>query len=222
MFKTSNGACGNVVLNFQGNPKNELGVLGEAYHRAGKMLVENFAAQRAYHDFDSCPIVFLYRHALELLIKAVMNLGNQLSVLTDNRELATDNLLSEGHGLVKHLPKVNKIFEAVGWKDAFVQAGLPGAEALIKEFEDVDPGGFAFRYSVKKDGTASVDQHFVFAPSEFAARLDPVLDALYGACIGLEEYRDLAVELRAEAAAEYYGSGYDDYYNDMFEDYDPF
>ena len=72
LFKAIDGADGNVVLNFQGSPKNELEVLGAAYHRAGRSLVAQFSSQPGYHDFDGCPIASLYRQALELLIKAVL------------------------------------------------------------------------------------------------------------------------------------------------------
>jgi hypothetical protein len=203
LFKAIDGADGNVVLNFQGSPKNELGVLGAAYHRAGRSLVAQFSSQPGYHDFDGCPIASLYRQALELLIKAVLNLGNHLAILLNNPNLKTEGLLKTGHGLAKHLPKIQAIFDAVGWTDAFSQAGIPDAEVLINEFETVDPGGFAFRYTVKKDGSPSVAPHFAFAPALFAGTLDPVLDALYGACIGLEEYRDSLAEAKAQMASEF-------------------
>jgi hypothetical protein len=156
LFKAIAGADGNVVLNFQGSPKNELGVLGTAYHRAGRSLVAQFSSQPGYHDFDDCPIASLYRQALELLIKAGLNLGSHLSILLNDPNLKTEGLLKTGHGLAKHLPKIKAIFEAVGWIEAISQAGIPDAEVVINEFETVDSGGFAFRYTVKKNGSPSL------------------------------------------------------------------
>jgi hypothetical protein len=189
----------NVVLNFTGRPKQELGLQGEAYHRAGKLLVNDFKSQKAYSDLDAYPIVFLYRHALELLFKAVLTLGNGLAAALPEPALKTENLYTD-HALVRHLPRMKQIFEAVGWNDAWEQAGFKEDEfeAIVAEFERVDPGSFTFRYTMRKDGTASIDSHFTFAPEEFAEKLDRVLEILSGACSGLEEYLDLAWEYDAE------------------------
>jgi hypothetical protein len=50
-----------------GKPKAELALVGDAYYNAARRLLEAFGADRAYSDLDAYPIVFLCRHALELL-----------------------------------------------------------------------------------------------------------------------------------------------------------
>ncbi len=201
LFKQSSGPTGNVVLNWSGRPLNEFAVLGRSYHEAGQQLAQNFTKSQAYSDFDACPVVFLYRHALELAIKAILNLGNQLAGALGDAQLATDDLL-QNHSLSRHLPKIKTILDAAGGADAFDDAGLPDAEKLINEFDAIDPGSFAFRYSVKKDGSASVKRAFAFSPAGFAEVLDPVLDKLFGICAGLEEYLHMANEYSAEMRAE--------------------
>lgn len=72
---------GNVVLNFTGAPKRELALIGNEYFDAAKVLIERLAQKAGYSDLEAYPIVFLYRHALELYFKAVLSLGNDLSGL---------------------------------------------------------------------------------------------------------------------------------------------
>jgi hypothetical protein len=76
-----------------------------------------------------------------------------------------------------------------------VASGLNGERfrKIVQEFDTIDPGAVTFRYPVKKDGTASIAEHFVFSPVEMSKILDPVLAGLSGACCGLQEhYNNLA------------------------------
>jgi hypothetical protein len=218
LFKASdqpNG--GNVVLNFTGRPKAELALIGDAYYNAARRLLEAFGADRAYSDLDAYPIVFLCRHALELLIKAVLTIGNDLAGLLEEPSLRVKDIYAD-HSLAKHIPQLKLVFQAVGWEDAFEQAGMAKGEfdQIIKEFEGFDPQSFTFRYPINKDGSASLkEKHFVFSPKQFVETLDPILKSLSGACSGLEEYRQQLGDARTEMAAyahDHYDPGdYGDY-----------
>jgi hypothetical protein len=149
----------NVVLNFTHSPKGELSIQGKAYHRAAKVLVQHFAAQAGYNDFDGYPVVFMYRQALELLLKAILLSGNKLATCLNRSNLETpEKTLFNTHGLSCHLPTLKSIFEVVGWQDAFEHAGLsnPDFETIIQEFQNFDPTSYAFRYTVKR----MEQQHF--------------------------------------------------------------
>lgn len=62
---------GNVVLNFRHATNDEFAVYAEAFHWAGNILAEKMFDQAGYNDLEACPIVFLYRRALELYLKAI-------------------------------------------------------------------------------------------------------------------------------------------------------
>lgn len=219
LFSPEKGAHGNVVLNFMGSPRNDMTAMAESYFRAATTVREKFESQGGYSDLDGCPIVFLYRHALELFLKAICEYGNILSELDDKPELRTNELFKD-HSLSRHLKTVKAIFSAVGWEEDYPKMGLedPIFEEVIREFDKVDYGSFAFRYPVKKDGkTASVEDNFTFSVPKFGAVIESILKNLSGACIGLDEYCDLAHELYAEAAADMYS----DYAADMYDYNDP-
>ena len=65
-FFKSDSVHGNVVLNFSRSLVCDLCAFAQGYHSAGKRLAEQMRSSRGYHEYDGYPIVFLYRHALEL------------------------------------------------------------------------------------------------------------------------------------------------------------
>lgn len=123
-----------------------------------------------------------------------------------------------GHRLTPSLDYLEHLFGAVGWNRDFGISGLTGDEfrEIIREFESIDPTSNAFRYPVKKDGTASVERHFVFSPVEMSKILDPILTTLSGACAGLEEYHSQLAEAAHEAQQDAYESYCADYYDPEF------
>jgi|HubBroStandDraft_6_1064221.scaffolds.fasta_scaffold2731992_1 hypothetical protein len=82
---------------------------------------------------------------------------------------------------------------------------------------------------MKKDGSASISEsHFTFSPKQFAETLDPILGIISGGCMGLEEYRQMIGDARAEIedqAAESYAADhyedcsglYADYYSEYYD-----
>jgi hypothetical protein len=227
LFSPEKGGHGNVVLNFIGSPRNEMAAMAESYFRAATTLREKFERRSGYNDLVGCPIVFLYRHSLELFLKAICDYGNTLAALLEEPELSTPDVFKD-HSLTRHLKTLKAIFTAVGWEEDFPKMGLddPVFEDVIREFDKVDNGSFAFRYPVKKDGkTASVSDNFAFNIPKFGVVIESILKNLSGACIGLDEYCDLAHEIHAEAAADMYSDYeadmYSDYLADMHDNYDP-
>lgn len=192
---------GNVVLNFMGSPKSEYGLYAGAFHDAGKLLVSKLAASRGYSDLQACPIVFLYRHALELYMKAVIITGNNISWLSGKKPLIeTENLNS--HKLSQLVPAIKAIFSAVDWDwDLDIEGVSDDREfqRFLEDFEKTDPGSFSFRYPTTTKGDAALPEHFLFNAIEFARKLDPILDLLDGADLGLKEIWDTAAEATYEA-----------------------
>ena len=218
LFNPEQGANGNIVLNFTGSPRNEMAAMAESYFRAATTVREKFESHGNYSDLDGCPIVFLYRHSLELFLKAICDYGNALAPLTYNSEIRTADVFKD-HSLSRHLKTIKAIFSAVGWEEDYPHMGLedPVFEEVISEFDKVDNGSFAFRYPVKKDGqTASVADHFTFSVPKFGALIESILKNLSGACVGLDEYCDMLHQMYSEAAADMYS----DYAADMHESYD--
>lgn len=83
---------GSVVLSFMGNPASKFSVYGSAFRRGGRLLAQTIASRQGYRDLDACRIAFLYRHALELYMKAIVRRGKSLlSIVGEKLEIPRGN-----------------------------------------------------------------------------------------------------------------------------------
>jgi len=96
-------------------------------------------------NFLVFPIVFLYRHYIELRLKEIIKNGYLLNINNDNqihytKEHSIDKLWNETKKIIK---------EALQEQAKRYVAPL---DKLIKEFSKVDPGSYCFRYPVDTKG----------------------------------------------------------------------
>ena len=162
-----------------------------AFHKAGEDLAHKPKLDRGgLSSFDACPIVFLYRQAIELYLKAL---------LQELGELSDESLTT--HDLRKLLPPIRWQFERweiekkLGTGDV---ATFHDLERLVDDLCVVDPGSFAFRYPIDKHRKSALPLGFGFSVMDFAKRFDPVLSLLSG-CVSYVSER---LQMEAETAAE--------------------
>jgi hypothetical protein len=127
-------------------------------------------------DWDVCPVVLLYRQALEIHLKMLVGDGsNFLRNRTDPISLSTT------HSLRWLAQIVCQIIRAVGWENNFTCGGvssLADFSALVNEVESFDPITRAIRSSTA-GGANSVSQYYrEFDVVRFANNLDALLDLL--------------------------------------------
>ncbi len=118
----------------------------EGYKLAADQLVTTIEAGGHDQDFLVYPIVFLYRHHLELLLKELRATGWRL--------YDWDLNANGGHKLPGLWKDCRKVIEET-WPNA------PGSDAdvvgrLIAEFDAMDPNSTAFRYSTSMKGEKSL------------------------------------------------------------------
>lgn len=173
---------GNVVLNFMRFPKGELAAYGRSYHEAAQQLVKHIASTH-YRDPDACPIVFLYRHAVELYLKAIIHWGNNLLQLNGTPIVPHRNIFTE-HRLRVLLKSVKPILRfqksLSNWGDSHFRC-FRDAEKVIEELEEFDPGSCSFRYPIDTTGKkATLPHHFLFNVIAFGERFDHLITILDG------------------------------------------
>jgi hypothetical protein len=188
---------GNVALNFMGRPESEFGIYAAGFWRAGRTLANSLAKELGYRDFDACPIVFLYSHALELYMKAIVHRGRNLVSLA-GKKLPIDRRLLNRHELLPLTQPILYIFKHVGWTWSTEVEGVKTFRDFKAIVREIDRLGTAFRYPIDTKGQPSVSHHFVFNVLEFARQLEGAIRLLDGAITGLEEEWDQ----RAAAAYE--------------------
>ena len=161
-------------------PKGELAAYGRSYHSAAQHLVKHMASTH-YRDPDACPIVFLYRHAIELYLKAIIHWGNNLLKLNRKAIVAHKNIFTE-HRLRVLLKSVKPILR---FQNSLDNWGNPhfnsfrDVEKIITELEEFDPGGSSFRYPVDTTGeNATLPHHFCFNMLAFGEKFDHLVSVL--------------------------------------------
>lgn len=188
------------MLNFC-NPKDEFGIFAHAYHSAAQELVTQMKSRIGCLDYEAYPILFLYRHAFELYLKAIVLKGAALAKLLSDENIDY-SMIAANHNLTYWMPAIQVIWKVEGWEWDFGISQVKTFEdfkRIVMELERVDPSSFAFRYPVDKKLRAALPHHFCFSLFAFAEQLDPVLETLDGAVTGLEAHWDHAAEIVYEA-----------------------
>jgi hypothetical protein len=121
----------------------------EGYKRAGDKLIEELRKEPRLlgTNYLVFPVVFLYRHFVELSIKDVVAHGTYFA--TGRSEFP------QHHDLVALWREARKVFERIrgcGPED------LDAVGSLIAELNAIDPQSFSFRYPMKKDWQPSLPE----------------------------------------------------------------
>lgn len=121
-------------------------VFRESFFRASEIIVKNLAAGRGFVDLEGPAAVFLFRHYLELALKALVMRGRFLERLDKNAAVDTVKTVKGIHSLAELwqlvLADAKPKVDSKDWGNydiAFI-------EKCIAEFDDRDKKGFAFRY----------------------------------------------------------------------------
>lgn len=119
--------------------------LWEGYMTAGAALIDE--AERRPHDRHVLiyPILFNYRHALEIAMKWTIDMYGRI---------ANVRLDDEDHNLWRLWQKCKVILRVVPTSDE--DEPLQAVERIVKELHDLDKNGVALRYSKHKDGRTIV------------------------------------------------------------------
>ena len=165
-------------------PPRDLWLHARSFHSAAKKLGATLELDaNTLNDFNICPVVFMYRHAIELHLKALIlgDGGNFLATKPDSLSI------QKTHSVSWLAQFVCQIITTLKWESDFKCEGIANLaefKAVIEESNSVDPGSYVFRLPVVTSGAG--------APSsirEYARRMDVLLvllndtaDALAATC----------------------------------------
>ena len=113
----------------------------------------------------------MYRHALELYLKAIVLAegGNFLKTRPDRISIG------KTHSVSWLAQFVCQIVTALGWQEEFKCQGIENLDdfkAIIESVNEVDPGQYVFRFPGEPEAQAS------FNVRKFARRMDALLELL--------------------------------------------
>ncbi len=148
------------------------------YRRAGEILSEYVIQNRRGMDYLIFPIVFNYRHFIELVLKDIIKYGYALFDIKQGvpKKHNIDELWKEVRDLAKK-----------AWPDGD-EEDLLLVDNCLKEFNKVDPGSDAFRYSVDKKGNKNLGNFTRISIRNFSNVVNKLCNSLEGINWGIYEY----------------------------------
>lgn len=167
-------SASDVVLQWFGQPIDWLYFHAESYHLAAQVLFARSSANEL-RDTGSCPVVFLYRHSLELFLKELLINGNKILQAEDKPYKDVKAILNRNHQLTKLWDDLKELYELIDWS---WDEELDVLGEIIHDFDSVDPRSFGFRYPVTKENVSNMPQGFRFDLRHFCERMDYVINTL--------------------------------------------
>lgn len=166
----------------------ELYIIG--YKEAGDSLVNSVAGRSGTGDSLIFPIVFLYRHYLELRLKSLLYDGNRL--------LDIEHKQKSEHQLSKLWSKVRDVLVELWLNES--KDDLAAFDSLINQFEQVDPRSTTFRYPKDFDGNNSFQMN---SPRVNLRNLKEVVGAmatiLEGSAAAISEYQGYKNDMQSDS-----------------------
>lgn len=166
----------------------------DGYRESVDVLLAEVLERNGVVDTLFYAIVFNWRHYLELRLKTIYMIGQQL--------------FDEEKPEIPPHHRLDRI-----WRDArrYVlrrwpeddEADLAELDEHIHEISTIDPGSYVFRYTVEKDGSPAIPQHITHVGMrEFRDLTMRVAQTLEGISLGLgvalDDYHDYLSEMRAD------------------------
>jgi hypothetical protein len=125
-------------------------VYTSGFRRAGLRLAEHVCETGSEQDFLIYPIVYLYRHHVELILKAIVRIA---AALLDQELTEGDHKALGRHDLGRlweiTRPLLNPVCALVP-NPPFPEDDLQGIDSYIRQLHEHDPDGQHFRYASTK------------------------------------------------------------------------
>ena len=157
----------------------------EGYRRSADILVNYIQDKMVDQDILIYPIVFLYRHHIELRLKELLKKGRSLlgEEYKKDKRHDIDSLWRECEKILKRIePKSKKDLQNI-WK-------------IIKDLHKIDKGSTNFRYSTDKEGDRSIDSKLkIINIKEFSNSINEVICLLEGASCQISYLQDCKSEI---------------------------
>jgi hypothetical protein len=168
----------------------EIMMYARSLHQAAKSLIASLDLQpNPKTTWDACPVVLLYRQAVELHLKALVDEGG--GFLKERTDSIT---LYKTHSLRWLAQIVCQIIKAVKWEKQFKCEGVSNLaefSVLVNELEELDPVALAVRPGDRHPDGSVPNQLEPPNVVQFAKRLDALIALLDATADGLAATLDM-------------------------------
>ncbi|MCX6588829.1 MAG: hypothetical protein NTX13_19875 [Acidobacteria bacterium] len=155
----------------------EISFYARSLHQTAQSILASLDLQpNPRTAWDACPVVLLYRQAVELHLKALVDEGGDF--LKERTDAIT---LCKTHSLRWLAQMVSQIIKAVQWEAAFQCEGMSNLadfSALVSELEELDPVAVSLRSSNRRPDGGVPNQLEPPRIVQFAKKLDALIGVL--------------------------------------------
>lgn len=178
----------NACLNFAHDRSSWYGYY-EGYKNAGDILVSYVDSQKSNQDTLVFPIVFMYRHYLELILKEINRIS---SIILEKDCLKTHDLDILWNVDKKDYEKISG--ERISKTDLYM------IDNFIKQISYIDKKSDSFRYPIHNDGSQSLEGITHINLMQFSEYMNTIYSLLNGLSAYLHEVLDYVLERRYEGS----------------------
>lgn len=163
----------------------------EGYRRAADILIRHIDESGRDQDFLVYPVVFLYRHHIELLIKQIIALALGLADEPEKYAYKKDD-----HNLNSLWSVAQRLVMEVD--DSYRPSDFRPVKGVVKELHLADQRATDFRYARKNDGTRSLEGVRYINTRLFGEKMGAASDCLDGIDNSLRCLLDRDADMRAD------------------------
>ena len=156
------------------------------FKEAGDLLVEKAREDDYYSSILIYPIMFCYRHSLELALKYIITTYGRAAGVPPN---------TKEHDLARLWPHCRGVIEYFHPKND--DPALDAVEACIAEFAKIDPGSDTFRYATTSKGRPIT----INLPPVDLLQLRDTMEAIHNCFAGTDGYIDHAISSAPDYAS---------------------
>lgn len=170
------------------------------YKDAFEILIERIKKPHPSEYNLIFPVVFLFRHYLELRLKHLIMKGRSLLTKMDNT-LKMSTKISKNHDLNNLWEEVRKIREEINKRTAQSSSSLKKidlVEELVNQFMQVDPKSDVFRYPEGKKGQQYLKNIFPINIKKLLKVMIRIKNEIEGLSTGIEVLIDQEREFHSE------------------------
>jgi hypothetical protein len=187
-------------------PEKDLFLYARSFHKAATALAGSLQIDATpLTESDVSPVVFMYRHALELHLKALV-LGEGGKFLPNKPDTLS---IHKTHSVSWLAQFVCQIITILKWETEFRCEGvetLADFKAVMDGLSAVDPGSYVFRLPVSAERQEPFQNGGKLTLREFACRLDGLLELLDSTADALAATWDIREEA-ARIETAWHGGG---------------
>lgn len=127
----------NFAISYTASPKGDFGVFAKGYTLAANRLASLLLEAPRFSEYEAYPVVFLYRHALELSLKHIIYSSALLAAFKDLDEI--EDGLQNFHELKGLSGIAEAILTRLFPKDESLRRAIATVTRTCHEFSEIDP-----------------------------------------------------------------------------------